>query len=353
MRLRCAPSALGLASALVLGLTAAVPSTGAAGSPGIDRISASAARAAAGTTAAGTTTAGTTTTGTTTTGRRTAGTTTAGVASYQRRVFGPFPRTAPQQCSVLVAGVRPDTNLVGFRYEKGRVDAEVAGKIGWVPRTMTTVTDLKAASTVFWAIRQDGMLYRITVVADDGGVRVAAKRIAAGWGEIRVLAAGSPTGDSGVTYLYGLTMSGGLKRYVTSPDGMRLLSAKTIATRGWADVRTLSFDRVQLTGPRARPREADVMLAATRRGYLAEFFFPRTAYLMWSRTNLRTSTWQTFAAVNSGFCDSDRPSRPIMAVKPDGAAYLYVDQNGNDRWGGDIGRALKVATWSGAKLYNQ
>lgn len=348
MRLRRAPSALGVACALVLGLAATVPSAGAAEPSAIDRISGSFGNAAAGTTPASP--------------ARTVGAPASrpavavGAASGSRgaaRVFAPFPKTAPKQCSVLVAGVRPDTNLVGFRYEKGRVDAELAGKIGWVPRTMTTVTDLKSAATVFWAIRQDGMLYRITVVADDGGVRVAAKRIAAGWGEIRVLAAGSPTGDSGVTYLYGLTVTGGLKRYVTSLDGMRLLSAKTIATSGWSDIRTLSFDRVQLTGPGARPREADVMLATTRRGYLAEFAFPRTTYLMWSRTNLRTATWQTFAAVNSGFCDSDRPSRPILAVKPDGTAYLYVDQNGNDRWGGDIGRALKVATWSGAKLYNQ
>jgi hypothetical protein len=262
-------------------------------------------------------------------------------------------RTTPQQCSILIAGVRPDTTLVGFRYEKGRVDSEVAGKIGWVPRTMTTVTDLKSAETVFWAIREDGMLYRITVQADDGGVRVAAKRVARGWGEVRVLAAGSPTGDSGVTYLYGLTVTGGLKRYVTSPDGQRLLSARTIATTGWSDIRTLSFDRVQLTGPGARPREADVMLATTRRGYLAEFAFPRTTYLMWTRTNLRTSTWGGWATLTSGFCDSDQPSRPIMGVRPSGEAFLYVDQNGNDGWGGDIGRGTRVATWSGAKLYNQ
>ncbi len=264
-----------------------------------------------------------------------------------------LPKTVARQCSILIAGVRPDSSLVGFRYEKGRVDSEVAGKIGWVPRTMTTVTDLQAEETYFWAIRDDGTLYRISVVQDDGGVRVDAKRVAGGWGEIRVLAAGSPTGDTGVTYLYGLTVTGGLKRYVTSPDGERLLSAKTIATTGWNDIRTLSFDRVQLTGPRTNPREADVMLAITRRGYLAEFAFPRTTYLMWNRTNLRTSTWNVFSTVTSGFCDSDRPSRPIMAVTPAGAAYLYVDQNGNDRWGGDISRGTKVATWSGVKLYNQ
>lgn len=263
------------------------------------------------------------------------------------------PKTVPQQCSILVSGVQPDTNLVAFRYEKGRLSSEVAGRIGWVPRTMTTVTDLESSGTAFWAIREDGMLYRISVYEDDGGARVIATRVAAGWGGIRVLAAGSPTGDSGVTYLYGLTVTGGLKRFVTSPDGQQLLSAKTIATTGWADVRTLSFDRVRFTGPSAHPRESDVMIATTNSGYLAEFAFPRTAYQLWLRTNLRTSNWNDFATLTSGFCDADRPSRPIMAVRSDGTAYLYVDQNGNDGWGGDIGAGTKVATWSGAKLYNQ
>ena len=326
MRLRLTSPVLGVAVAAAVGLAGPAPSVGAAGTAGTHRTTSVSGSAAP--------------------GLRTA-------PSSPSRLFGRYPGTAPRQCSVLVAGVRPDTALVGFRYEKGRVHSEMAGRIGWVPRTMTTVTDLSAAATVFWAIREDGGLYRITVSGGAGGVRVAADRVATGWGGIRVLAAGSPTGDTGVTYLYGLTTNGGLKRYVTSADGRQLRSAHTIATHGWAEVRTLSFDRVRLTGPGARPREADVMLATTGSGRLAEFSFPRTTHLLWTRTVLRTSTWQVFAAVNSGYCDSDQPSRAIVAVKPDGAAYLYVDQNGNDGWGGDIGRGLKVATWSGATLYNQ
>lgn len=358
MRMRRARSTVTAAAGVLLGVVVIGPSACAVASPEVDRTSASPGAAAASEPAThGGSNRGTGPTGGT--GRATAAPPRRAPAEAPAPpapgsgAYASYPKTTARQCSVLIAGVRPDTNLVGFRYEKGRVDAEVAGKIGWVPRTMTTVTDLKAAQTMFWAIREDGMLYRISVIADDGGVRVTAKRAATGWGEVRVLAAGSPTGDTGVTYLYGLTVNGGLKRYVTSADGERLLSSQVIATTGWSDIRTLSFDRVQLTGPGTRPREADVMLAVTRRGYLSEFAFPRTHPLLWTRTNLRTSTWNVFATVTSGFCDSERPSRPIVAVKPDGAAFLYVDQNGNDRWAGDIGRGTKVATWAGAKLFNQ
>lgn len=261
--------------------------------------------------------------------------------------------TVASQCSILITGVRPDTTLVGYRYEKGQIDWQAAGQIGWIPQTMTTVVDLEDASPLYWAIRPDGMLYRITVTTDDGGVRVLATKVAAGWGEVRVLAAGSPTGDTGATYLYGLTVDGGLKRYVTSDDGQRLLSSGTIAEDGWAGVRTLSFDRVAEMGPRNKPREADVMLAVTRSGHLAEFTFPRHAPDQWTRTDLRSSTWDAFTTVASGFCDTERPSRPIVALTPGGEVYLYVDQHGSDRSGADLGRGVKVASWPEVTFYNQ
>lgn len=251
-------------------------------------------------------------------------------------------------CSGLAFGVRPDTTLVAYSYQEGRSRVVATRKVGWVPRTMAFTLDIATGDSVFWAIHPDGSLRQITLIGDDlRHMRMTQRVVARNWGNVRTLSIGGLrfVGNQLERHLYAVSTTGEMRRFAITANGRSLRYAGTVSTRGWWGVNTLTFDRVEFS--QDRTEAWDVLVATTSRGELREYFISQSRPSYWARATLRAKTWQSFAMVTTGFCDTDAPSRPILAVKRDGSMFAYVDQDATDRSGADISGGVRSGLWTG------
>lgn len=262
----------------------------------------------------------------------------------------------PADCGVSTSAVGSDGRQYSYSYDAkvAKATGPFGRSIGFVPSTLQNrgaMGDVgwfksndyaidKATSTLY-DVETEGTLTNGTWVYD---VKTPTP-LGTGWAPIRQLAFGYP-------YMYGLTDTGGLKRYSYSSPSPRPTSAGVVATSGWSGVRNLTYDRtVQLTST----RKADVLLATnTGSDALVEYTVPHDTPTSITRTVLKTGGWGSFTSISTGWCSSHPNARVMLGIYGDGRAKVFYDVNGADGKGTDLyGGTVVVATGWTKKSYSQ
>jgi len=265
-------------------------------------------------------------------------------------------------CNLRATGVTPSGQLTRRSYSTAGGVGQIItknynpGRLGFVPRGILPpggVGGIEFVNDSFYSNSADGGFYFHTAIGpmSYNDVKVTTSRMAVTWGATRLLVA-SPQATSAGQYVYGLTDSGALGRYVfngaTAPK-----NRVVVGDRGWQGVKTLTYDRPGFVP--GTKRTADVLLATTVDGMLVEYTIPHDKPSQWSRKNLKTSTWGNFAFLTSATCgDYDAPNqkRMLLGVQPSGDVYLYLDKRNDDNSGADIVGYGKIATGWTEKLFD-
>ncbi len=254
------------------------------------------------------------------------------------------PVPIPSTCRAAVTLVRPDTTLqLGVVQGRKATLYSTKTQLGYTPRTIAYIgTTTSGGTTVdrFFAIDREGRMHRIVVTdptsSGASDVTLTDTVIAGGWGGIRLIVASGP-------YLYGVTTTGGMKRFAVS-SSYGLTGAGTIATSGWSGIRSLSYGGWWNQGS---GRVAEDIVALTSSGALKAFVIPRDKPAQVTSKTLVAKGWGMFSHVSAGEC-STGSSRTLAGVKPNGEVYAYLDVNGNDQSGKDIRPSGRVGTgWTG------
>lgn len=249
----------------------------------------------------------------------------------------------PATCRTAVTVVRPDGSLAlgAVRGAKGAL-YPMGVKLAYTPTAVVYLGTSSSAGVSIdrhYAIDRAGALHLVSVVdrtAAGGRLSLTDAVLSRGWGSIRSLTYAGP-------YLYGLTTTGGLKRYTVGADH-RPVGAGTVATRGWSGVTSLGYAGWwKLPGGKA----ADDLVGANRSGGLVAYVVPRATPTKVSSRRLAAKGWQVFSHVAVGEC-STGSARPLVGITRAGDVRVYLDANGNDQSGADIRYAGRAATgWTG------
>ena len=272
----------------------------------------------------------------------------------------PAPVLPVGYCSLKVTGVTAAGQITqrGYNTQPGVAKTTTVkygpGRLGFVPRAMLPpggAGGIEAVNKSWYANSTDGGFYGITAIGptSNNDVKVTATRLALTWGGTRLMVA-SAAGNSSGRYMYGLTDSGALGRYVYGAGAPKY--RVVVGNSGWQGVKTLSYDRQTVIA--GTKRTADVLLATTVDGKLAEYTIPHDTPAQWSRKDLKSSTWGNFVHLSSSTCGEwGKPGQPrmMLGVQASGDVYLYLDKRSDDGSGADIVGYGKIASGWTEKLY--
>ncbi|ASN40246.1 hypothetical protein [Paeniglutamicibacter terrestris] len=229
------------------------------------------------------------------------------------------------------------------------------GRLSFVPRAVLPpggAGGIEFVNESFYANSSDGGFYSVTAIGPKSynDVKVTATRMAVTWGQTRLMVASSKATSAG-QFIYGLTDSGALGRYVFNGAGGPK-SRVVVGNSGWQGIKTLAFDREGVVA--GTTRTADVLLATTIDGRLVEYTIPHDKPAQWSRRDLKSATWGNFKYLGSATCGEwGKPNQPrmLLGVLGNGDVYLYLDKRNDDSSGADIIGYGKIASGWTEKLY--
>lgn len=265
-------------------------------------------------------------------------------------------------CDFSATGVTTSGQIIKRAYRtsggKGTITTTKynPGRLPFVPRGILPpggAGGMEAINESFYSNSTDGGFYSHSVVGRTGNndVKVTTKRMAVTWGQTRLLVGSYSGPATGGIFVYGLTDSGALGRYVFT-GGTAPKNRVVVGNSGWKGVKTLQYDRPgKVPGTN---RTADVLLATTADGMLVEYTIPHDKPSQWSRKNLKTSTWGNFVHLSSATCgEYNKPNQPrmLLGVQASGDVYLYLDKRNDDNSGADIVGYGRIATGWKDKIF--
>ncbi|WP_411734430.1 hypothetical protein [Paeniglutamicibacter sp.] len=263
-------------------------------------------------------------------------------------------------CYFGATGVTSSGQITERRYVTQQGVAEITttklnpGRLGFVPRAVLPpggAGGIEFVNKGFYANSSDGGFYSVTAIGPKSynDVKVTATRLAVTWGQTRLMVS-SAAGNSTGRYVYGLTDSGALGRYVLGVGAPK--SRVVVGNSGWQGVKTLAYDRQTVIA--GTTRTADVLLATTVDGKLVEYTIPHDRPYQWSRKDLKSATWGNFKYLSGASCGEwGKPNQPrmLLGVLGNGDVYLYLDKRNDDNSGADIVGYGKIASGWTEKLY--
>ena len=263
-------------------------------------------------------------------------------------------------CNLRMTGVTSSGQITERSYKTQQGLASITttklnpGRLGFVPRAVLPPAGAGGIEYVnknFYANSSNGGFYSVSAIGPRSysDVKVTATRLALTWGGTRLMVASAKATSSG-RYVYGLTDSGALGRYVLGSGAPKY--RVVVGNSGWQGVKTLAYDRPGFVP--GTTRTADVLLATTVDGKLVEYTIPHDKPSQWSRRDLKSATWGNFKYLSAATCGEwGKPNQPrmLLGVLGNGDVYLYLDKRNDDSSGADIVGYGKIASGWTEKLY--
>ncbi|WP_313813733.1 hypothetical protein [Glutamicibacter sp.] len=212
------------------------------------------------------------------------------------------------------------------------------GSLGFAPQAMiqkydTTPNADGSRYRMYYAVHPDGTLYVVQTQPDGTVKKTAVNKT---WAGIKTLTANSSASYWTVpNYVYAITTSGALNRYIQGAGVSNMRSTVRVSPRGWGSLKAFSYSR---TEERVGFGRGDVILATASDGRLLEYFIPHSSPTKWTSKVIRSSTWQNITDVSIGYCShADGVPYPEsliydaktvwLARHANGNLYLYLDAN--------------------------